>query len=146
MIPSLFASGSEADPWRTIRQRRRELVRLMAIGVLVLSFLGFILTELGLKFLAQACGIAWIILIGVASVRLSLSKCPECGELFYQRSWLVRGNPFRTTCVHCGAVLNEEPPNNSLQRTRYRRLRDTKAGSGARHEPIHNELKERRSR
>ena len=33
----------------------------------------------------------------------TFSSCPQCGNLFYQK--LIRFNPLRKTCIHCGLSL-----------------------------------------
>jgi hypothetical protein len=46
---------------------------------------------------------AWMALLGVAGIRVTLSRCPRCGEGFH---WGVgRHNSWTRKCLHCGLPL-----------------------------------------
>ena len=44
--------------------------------------------------------LCWMIAFAIAGFRLSLFRCPRCGEPFFSTWWY--GNLFARQCVHCG--------------------------------------------
>jgi len=53
--------------------------------------------------LAMYFAFFWMVLFALASLRVSLSRCPRCGRLFHMRR--VGSNPWTPWCLHCKLPL-----------------------------------------
>jgi hypothetical protein len=91
-----------SDAWRDLRRRRL---------VLLLVWLAYIPVELaalristlaGVKFnyIGPSIAVLWMVLLGIAGLRVATFPCPHCGEWFFAKWWFH--NPFARKCVHCG--------------------------------------------
>jgi hypothetical protein len=82
-----------------IRRRRRLLwiVFWTYVPVMVLLF------KLLGGWVFPWAAFAWMGLLGVTGIRVSLSRCPRCGERFH---WsLAWHNAWARKCLHCGLPL-----------------------------------------
>jgi uncharacterized protein (DUF983 family) len=94
----LVTSASLRDGLARIRRRRRIvwLVFWTYIPAMVLmSLLG--------EWVFPWAAFAWMALLGVTSVQVSLSRCPRCGERYHWGStWY---SSWTRKCMHCGLPL-----------------------------------------
>jgi len=89
-----------SSAWQDYKKRQLWFYVIWLGGMAVVFMLAYPLTTLlhsGVPFYILGGG--WMLAFIVASLRLTLFKCPRCHEWFF--TTLMSHNPFARRCVHC---------------------------------------------
>ena len=90
-----------------LRNRRRVVTLLVAAYVPVLFLVSLVASAMNVERLIYVVGAIYLGVWFVAIQFVAQASCPRCGKRFYSRS-IWGGNPWRSTCVHCGLLLDDE--------------------------------------
>src|ERR1035437_7170915 len=91
---------SHLAAWAEYRNRRRWFFGIWLGGLVAVILLTGLFSLLLGDLAFYILGPAWLLSFVVASVRLSLFRCPSCHHCFFC-TW-SHHNPFRRSCIHCG--------------------------------------------
>ena len=70
-------------------------VIFFAVGPSLAALTGIKLNDSGIMI-----AFCWMVAFAITGFRLSLFRCPRCGQSFFWGSWYT--NTFARKCVHCG--------------------------------------------
>ena len=84
---------------KTIKRKR---IQLWLVFITYLPAIGFALKLSSDNVGPAMVAIVWVIAAGTAGVRVSLSRCPQCGNLFHMQGI---STSWGRSCRHCKLSL-----------------------------------------